>query len=129
MNAIETIEMRRNEILIEMEHIRSMELGTLKEQMLPSKRKDQVAPVMLGPYYVLARWQDGKTNSRRVSGEELAQVKQDVENHQRFVALYKEYEELTQWLGRLERETAELEETVKKKPKSRSQKTKKFSES
>lgn len=121
------IEDRRNEILHEIAQIRSMELGTLNEQMLPSRRKDQEEPVMLGPYFVLARWQNGKTQSRRVSGEELGQVKEDVENHKRFLALCKEYEELTERLGHLEREAGDAGEGVKKKPKSQWRKTRKSS--
>lgn len=107
MMLIGQIEDRRNEILREMAQIRSMELGTLNQQMLPSKRKEQVKPVMLGPYFILARWQDGKTKSRRVSGEELGQAKKDVENHKRFRALCKEYEKLTERLGHLEREAGD----------------------
>ena len=125
MCAIRQIEDRRQKILKEMEVIRSMKRATLKEQMLPVKHKGKKEPVMRGPYYVLAYWENGKTHSRRVPKEELAEVEQDVANHKHFVALCREYEDLTQKLGQLERQADVLEETVKKKPKSRSNRTKK----
>lgn len=123
MDLIGQIEGRRHEILEEMDAIRSMERATLNEQMLPVKHKGKKKPVLRGPYYVLARWENGKTHSRRVPREELAQVKQDVANHKHFMALSKEFEDLTQQLGQLERAQEADKETVKKKPKSPSHKT------
>ena len=125
MDPIRNIEKRRQEILEGMGAIRSMEQATLKEQMLPVKHKGKKDPVLRGPYYVLARWENGKTHSRRVSQEELEQVKQDVANHKHFIVLCKEFEALTQQLGLLERARQEDLETVKKKPKSPSRRTRK----
>jgi len=120
MDAIEAIDARREQILAEMKAIRSMDRATLKEQMLPVKHKGKKEPVLRGPYYVLARWENGKTRSKRVSGEELERVKHDVANHREFQNLCREFEELTERLGALERESASSEATVKKGLKSRS---------
>ncbi len=129
MDTIGQIERRRQTILKEMDGIRSMERASLKEQMLPIKHKGEQEPVLRGPYYVLARWVAGKTRSRRVGREELEQVKRDVANHKRFMGLCKEFEELTERLGQLERQAAASQEGIKKKPKSRSKRTRKSSES
>lgn len=125
MDLIGQIERRRQEILEEMVALRSMERATLKEQMLPVKHKGKKEPVLRGPYYVLARWESGKTHSRRVPQDELEQVKQDVANHKRFIVLCREFEALTQQLGQLERAQEADMETIKKKPKSPSHRTRK----
>ena len=73
----------------------------------------------------IARWENGKTHSRRVPQEELEQIKQYVANHKRFIVLCKEFEALTQQLGQLERAQKADMETVKKKPKSPSRRIRK----
>jgi hypothetical protein len=125
MNSVTEIEARRKELLAEMDAIRSLERATLTEQMLAVKHKENPVPVMRGPYYLLARWENGKTRSRRVSGEELERVRQDVTNHQRFRALCKEFEELTERLGQLERQAGASEEALKRGLKSRSSRARK----
>lgn len=122
---IAQIEARRQEILAAMATIRSLERASLKEQMLPVKHKDKKEPVLRGPYFVLARWENGKTRSKRVPAGEVERVRQDVDNHKRFLALSKEFEELTERLGELERAASASEETLKKKPKSQSRKARK----
>ena len=111
------IERRRSEILEQLRDIRSLEKGTLKEQMLKVKHKDKEEPVLRGPYYVLARWANGKTQSRRVRGEELEHLKVDVANYQRLKLLVCEYEELTEQLGKHERDEGATAEVLKKKLK------------
>ena len=127
MKPIAQIEQRREEILQEIAGIRSMLRATLKEQMLPVPQKGKAEPVLRGPYFVLAKWQPErkKTRSRRVKRDELAQVKQDVENHKRFLALTEEYSALTERLGELEREQGVQDDAVKKKPLRRSRQAKK----
>ncbi len=129
MSAIARIEQRRSEILEQMGAIRSMERGTLKEQMLKVKHKGETQSVLRGPYYVLAKWSNGKTKSRRVKGDELACLKEDVGNHKRFVALCREFEDLTEQLGQLERAENGAEMALKKGLKSRSSKVRKSRES
>lgn len=122
MKKIKQIEQRRQWILAQMGGIRSMELSTLSEQMLAVRHKREAEPVLRGPYYVLARRQGAKTRSRRVRGEELAQVQVDVANRKRFEGLCAEFTELTEQLGQLERQARACGEQLKKGLKSRSNK-------
>jgi hypothetical protein len=127
MDSIQDIERRRKAILGELAGIRSLEQATLTEQMVPVRRKGSKESEVRGPYYVLARWVNGKTKSRRVSGAELAHVQQQVGNHKRLQALCKEFADLTERLGQLEREQVDASEAVKKKPASPSRRTRKSS--
>ncbi len=118
------IEARRTAILDEMRAIRSMRRGTINEQYLKVPQKGKSEPAVRGPYYVLSRREDGKTLSCRIRpGVELEQARMDVAEHQRFVALCREYEELTEKLGEAQRCEPNLGK--KKRQKSRSSKTKK----
>lgn len=125
MNFIPDIEQRRETILKEIGAMRSLCTASLSEQMLAVKHKGKKEPVMRGPYFVLSHRLDGKTRSRRVRKNELEQVKRDVGNHKRFVTLCKEFEELTERLGELERTQEADMEKLKKKPKSPLSKIKK----
>ncbi|SRR5258708_4120098 len=124
MNSIQVIEARREAIAKEMCSMRSLRRGTINEQFLKSTRAGGKEPVRLGPYYVLSRREGNKTVSQRLTGAELEQARKDVEEHKRFVALCKEFEELTEKLGRQEREEAHVEEK-KKRRRSPSRKTRK----
>lgn len=127
MSSITQLEDRRKAVLDQMESIRSLCTASLSEQMLRVKHKGKEEPVLRGPYFVLSRWENGKTRSRRVRGVRLEQIKQDVANHKRFVALCAHYAELTEQLGALEREAAASKEAVKKGLKPQSSKTRKSS--
>lgn len=121
MTEVQTLEAQRRSILQTLESIRSMRRGTIAEQYLEVPRQGQSSPVRRGPYYVLARWENGKTVSQRLrTPEALAQARRDVANHERFVALCKEYERATEALGALERERAGSDEALKKGLRSRS---------
>ena len=123
MNQLKTIEARREEILREMRGIRAMERGTITEQFLKVPHQGQKEPVLRGPYYVISRRGEKKTEGRRLtSAEALARARGDVEAHQRFSELCREYEELTERLGQLERQSAEAG-AEKKRRKSRSSRT------
>lgn len=125
MNVIAQLEQERHHVLAEMESIRSLERATLSSQMLPVPHQGKEEPVLRGPYYVLARWQQGKTHSRRVRAEELAQVQQDVANYQRFVALCERFVNVTEQLGGLERAEGAAAPALKKTPRSPSRRTRK----
>ncbi len=125
MSKVEQIEQRRAQIVKQARTIRSMELGTLTEQMLPVRHKNKTHPVLRGPYYVLSRWENGKTRSRRVGKDELEQVQRDVANRKEFESLCAEFRELTHELGVLERTQAAADEALKKGLKPPSSKARK----
>lgn len=122
MKKLEMVEKRRKDILKEMLSIRSMHRGTINEQFFEAKIKDGKETVLRGPYYVLSRNREGRTESKRLKkGPELEQANKDIAAYKRFDALCREYEELTQQLGELEREPG-AERDVKKGLKSSSKK-------
>lgn len=116
MNRIQDIEARREAILQELRSLRSLRRGTINEQFLKIRLKGEDAPVRRGPYYVLSRREGGKTVSQRLtSPERLKQAQQEVASYQRFVALCREFEQLTEKLGERERAGSEDLEAKKKR--------------
>lgn len=103
MDTVRQIEQRRDALLREMGAIRSMRRGTINEQFLNVPRKGRAERGRCGPYYVLSRSEGGKTVSRRLTTpQQVAQAREDVAAHERFVAVCQEYERLTEQLGQLE---------------------------
>src|SRR4030042_1627031 len=108
MKTIKEVEERREKILEQMRAIRSMERGTINEHYVPVKHKGKKEPVRKGPYYVISRRGKDKTVGRHLKTEQdLERARGDVGAHKRFQELCREYEELTEELGRLERESGE----------------------
>ena len=124
-NAISKIHARRKEVVRELLDIHSLERGALSEQYFTRSGPAGQARGKRGPYFVLSRWEDGRNRSRRVKREEVAQVQEDLANHERFMALCHQLEDLTRQLGVLEREARASEEALKKKLKSRSSRARK----
>ena len=122
-NAVSKLQARREEVVQELLAIRSLEAGALSEQYYTRPGPPGKPQVKQGPYYVLSRWVAGRNRSRRVKGGEVAQVRRDLANHERFTALCYELEELTRQLGVQQREADASEEALKKGRKSRSSKT------
>lgn len=115
MNPIQEIEVRRDAILKEIQSIRSMKRGTINEQYFKGYLQGKRSSVLRGPYYVLSRREGAKTVSRRlVSAQGLKRAQQDVAAHRRFVLLCREFEQLTEQLGELEKQTADLTEEKKR---------------
>ena len=105
MNEINQIKKRRDAILEQMQGIRSMERGSITEQYLKVAHKGKKEPVRKGPYYVLSRREGKKTVGYRLkTPEELARAQRDVETHKEFRKLCRQFEELTEQLGRLSRD-------------------------
>jgi hypothetical protein len=108
MKTIREIEKRREAILGQMREIRSMERGTINQHFVPVEKKGREGPERKGPYYVISRREGGRTKGYHLgTAEELARARRDVEAHLRFRDLCREYEELTEGLGRLERGAGE----------------------
>lgn len=126
---IAAIERKRREVLEAMERIRAMRPGTVSEQFLKVPQKGREEPALRGPYYLWQFYENGKPVRRRISGKELERVREEVNNHKHFEALCEEFDTLTRQLGELEYQQLAAEETIKKKPKSRSKRTRKSNES
>jgi hypothetical protein len=120
MDTVHDLEKKREQVLEQMRAIRSMRRGSVTEQFLKVPHKGKQKPVLRGPYWVYTWKEGGKTVGQRLSREEAAQVKKDVEAHKTFLALCKEFETLTMRLG--EREGVLTPE--KKRPNSPSSRTK-----
>lgn len=100
---------RRQQILVEMAQIDTMEKGRLTEEYRDSYKGGK--PVKLGPYYKYQRWEAGKNVSRRVPAVQAAELREAVEGYHRFKALAEEYAELT-----VEATRAATADPGKKKP-------------
>ena len=104
MDTVRQLEQRREWILDQLRQIRSMRRGTVNEQYLNVPHKGRVQPMLRGPYYVFSRSEGGKTVSRRLTNpQQVEQARADVAAHQRFIALCREFEQITEQLGQLER--------------------------
>jgi len=122
MDLLQKIEAQRLAILNSFQAIRSMRRGSITEQFFPVQRRGQKQAARRGPYYVFTRHRGSRSVSQRLTTPEaLQQAREDIEAFQRFRALCREYEQLTERLGELERTT----EAEKKRSKSRSRKTEK----
>lgn len=121
MLAKRQLQERRQRIVDEMMAIESMRRGTLNEQFLRVPHKGKKEPVLRGPYFVLSRKLEGRTVSERVAPEHIERVRKEIERYERFMALCREFVELTEALGSCEQD----EQTLKKTPKSPSRRTRK----
>jgi hypothetical protein len=84
----------RSVLLRQMAEIDSMERGTLSEEF--RERPDGAGgAVRLGPYFKYQVWEEGANRSRRVPPEEVPQLREDLENHQRFNQLAEAFAETT----------------------------------
>ena len=102
MDAVQQLQQRREAILQQMLQMRSMRSGAVSEQFQAVRHKSG-PPIRRGPYYVLSRSHKGKTISQRVPAYEVDQARSDVAAHKQFIELCKEFEQLTEQLGQLER--------------------------
>jgi hypothetical protein len=120
MDTFQQLEARRLALLEEFSSFHSMRRGTINEQFFDVRLKGQAQAVRRGPYYVLSRREGDKTVSRRLTTPEaLEQARKDTAAHKRFHALCREFEEVIEKLGQLERTT----EAEKKRWSSGSSKT------
>ena len=104
MDTVRQLERQRERILEQLRQIRSMRRGSISEQFLKVPHKGQAQPALRGPYYVLSRNEGGKTVSQRLtSPQQVRQARADVAAYQQFAALCREYEQVTERLGQLER--------------------------
>jgi len=119
MDSIAGLEAHRQALLNEMLQIRWVVRGTFEEQMLPVRHRDRKEPVWRGPYFVLARWTQGKTHSRRIPASEAPRMREGTQNYKRLKELCEQFAAVTERLGELERSSDASEEALKKGRKSR----------
>ena len=118
------LETRREAILNQMRAIQSMKRGTLSIRPEKIRVKGEKEPVLRGPYPLFVRREGQRTVGRRLrSSNEVARVREDIAAYERFMTLCREYAEVTEQLGELNRTTAAHIETLKKTPKSPSKRT------
>ncbi len=121
MSRVQQLEMRRKEVLRELEAIRSLRKGNLNEQWFPVVREGRKTKELRGPYFVWSRKVGKKTVSERLKNElQIAVARQDAANYRKFKQLCGELEKVIKEFGEAERQTAGSEETLKKGLKSRS---------
>ena len=91
MKSMEELERRKSEIITEIQEIQTIRRGSVNEQYLKVPRKGK-EPSIRGPYYVLARNENGKTVSIRINTpEELGLIQKDIESYKKFTRLSKEF--------------------------------------
>lgn len=127
MEPIQQIRQRLQQLTQEMAGLGPMRRGTLNEQYYRKTAKGKDEPVLQGPYYVFSRKEKGKTISERVPRAEVQQVRQQIEQYERFMELSREFVACSEQLGGLMQETGNNDATLKKTPKSPSKKTGKSS--
>ena len=118
MPTIQELESKRDAVLQEMRAIRSMKRGSISEQYLQVRHRGFKEPVARGPYHVFSRREarTGKTVSWRLTSEEaIEKARADVSSYQRFVALCREFQELTETLGELESSCSEQGQEKKRR--------------
>ena len=125
MPSIQQIEEAREAILKEMRSIQSMKKGSVTEQFLKVKHKGKKEPVLRGPYFVFTRKEGKKTVGYRLrTAAEQESVRRDVAAHKRFVALCRQFEDLTEKLGEMEHDESSIRQEKKRRssPSSRTRK-------
>jgi len=114
MDPLHQLEAQRLAILDSLKSIRSLRRGSITEQFFPVRRQGQQHTVRRGPYYVFTRHQGSQTVSQRLTTPEaLQQAREDVEAFKHFQALCRDFEQLTEKLGGLERETVQKKKRLK----------------
>jgi hypothetical protein len=84
---------RIRNLLEELSSIRSMERGKLSEFHRLRPKPGGKGTVRLGPYYKLQAWEQGRNRTRYVTAGELAELKRNLANHERFKQLVAELEQ------------------------------------
>ena len=126
MERTQVIRQRREQVVSEMLSISSARKGSINQQFFPVIRNGKASDDLRGPYLVLTTKKRGKTVSIRLTTPDaIARARHDIANHQRLLALFREFQELTEQLGEQERQEDESKEALKKTPKLPSKRTRK----
>lgn len=84
----------RKVLLEQIAEITTMQPGTMAEEWRERPDPSGEGIVRHGPYYKYQVWQDGRNISRRVPVSEAAQLREDIENAQRYKQLTDELAQL-----------------------------------
>jgi hypothetical protein len=126
MDRKEQLEAQRREIVQKMLARGSARKGTICEQYVPVMKGGAKTHLLRGPYWVLTTKKEGKTVSERLpTPQSVERAREEIANHQHLTQLFREFEELTEQLGALERRETSEEASLKKKPKSPSKRARK----
>ena len=94
---------KRQQILQQMEQIQAMELGSLQEELRPSKDDPSQT---LGPYFKHQVWEDGKNLTRRVPAEKAAALAQAIQGRKDFEHLAGQFVQTTVAMTRANQDPA-----------------------
>lgn len=122
MSVITRLEERRGQILQEMKQIRAMRKGSVIKQYFKVKKNGEKEPVLKGPYWLYTRKEKGKTVGQRLRKDDAERFSEEVDACHHFQGLCREYAEVTERLGTLERELG-AGSPEKKRRRSRSSRT------
>jgi len=84
MNKTSLSESQREAVLAELASLRSIERGSLSEEYRERPAPNGKGTVRNGPYYKHQCWENGRNRSRRVPAQEVPQLREDLDNAQRF---------------------------------------------
>lgn len=101
MRKTEKLTRKKLEILKEIAALEPMRKGSLTEQFLETKRKDGTISKR-GPYLLYTFKEKGKTHSRRIKGDEEAQI------YRKQISAFRRYRELSSELVRVAGRIADL---------------------
>lgn len=88
---------RKKKLLKEMEGTTRMRQGKISEQFYKKTGKDG-RKKLLGPYYLLQCWKNGKNSSERIPLNCIDQIRCDIASYNLFKELYKEFISVTEQL-------------------------------
>lgn len=83
-------EAHRRILLAQLAKLSCIERGTLSEEYREQVTGEASERIRVGPYFKHQCWENGRNRSSRVAPEQVAQVREDLENGQRFDQLTSE---------------------------------------
>lgn len=93
----------RQATLAEIASLTTIERGALTEEYREQPSPDGHGTVRRGPYFKHQCWENGRNRSVRVPSEQVAQLRQDIENGRRFDVLTEHLANLAIEQGRAQR--------------------------
>ena len=98
-NHLDSLRLKRNSLLEDMQAIDRLRRGSLSKQFFKAAPGQSEGR---GPYFVLQGFFQGKKFSQRIPAEQAPQVQEQVDNYRRFQSLAEDYVTLSDEITRLE---------------------------